>query len=71
MVGTRNYYIPRNCIGRQVMNSIVDRIPCSIGDFKINKNSNTIKFTITCELADFRKVERILRYYDMLGTEDA
>ena len=67
MVGTRNYYIPRNCIGRHVMNVIVDRIPCSIGDFKLNRESNTIKFTVTCELENFPKVERILKRYDMIG----
>ena len=66
MVGTRNYYIPRNCIGRQVMNTIVDRIGCSVGDFKINRETNTIKFTVTCDLRDFPKVERILKRYDMM-----
>lgn len=66
MVGTRNYYIPRNCIGRQVMNTIVDRIGCSVGDFKVNKEANTIKFTVTCDLRDFPKVERILKRYDMM-----
>ena len=64
---TRNYYIPRNCIGRQVMNTIVGKVPCSIGDFHINRESNTIKFTVTCALNDVPKIEKILRRYDMLG----
>jgi len=67
MVGTRNYYIPRNMIGRQVMNTIVDKVGCSVGDFKFNRESNTIKFTVTCEMNDFPKIEKILERYDMLG----
>lgn len=66
MVGTRNYFIPRNCIGRQVMNTIVERVGCSVGDFKLNKDTNTIKFTVTCELGDFPKVEKILKRYGMM-----
>ena len=66
MVGIRNYYIPRNCIGRQVMNTIVERVGCSVSDFRLNKSSNTIKFTVTCELKDFSKIEKLLRRYGML-----
>lgn len=64
---TRNYYVPRNLVGRSVMNTIVDKVPCSVGDIRINRASNTIKFTITCASADIRKIEKILRRYDMLG----
>lgn len=67
MVGTRNYYIPRNNVGRHVMNVIVDRIGCSVGDFKVNKETDSIKFTVTCELGDFPKIEKILKRYDMIG----
>lgn len=67
MVATRNYYIPRNCVGRHVMNAIVEKIPCSVGDFKINRETNTIKFTVTCELGDIPKIEKILKRYDMIG----
>ena len=66
MMATRNYYVARNCIGRQVMNTIVDRVPCSVGDFKINRESNTIKFTVTCELHDIPKIEKILKRYGMM-----
>ena len=67
MIATRNYYVSRNCIGRQVMNTIVDKVPCSVSNFKINREADTIRFTITCELKDIPKVEKILKRYDMIG----
>lgn len=67
MTETRNYFVPRNCVGRHVMNTIVNKIPCSIGDFRLKRESDTIQFTITCDAKDFVKVERILKRYDMLG----
>ena len=63
---TRIYYVPRNQIGRMVMCTIVDRVGCSVGDFKINRNSDTIRFTVTCNEKDFPTIERILRLYDMI-----
>ena len=65
-LATRNYYIPRNAIGRHVMNKIVDKVSCSVGDFKINCATNTIRFSVTCNIKDFSQVEKILRLYDMI-----
>ena len=65
-ITTRNYYIPKNMIGRHVMNTIVDRIECSIGNFKINRNTDAIRFTVTCNLKDIPYIEKILRRYDMM-----
>jgi hypothetical protein len=48
------------------MNTIVERVGCSVGDFKLNKETNTIKFTVTCELGDFPKIEKILKRYGMM-----
>jgi len=66
-IATRNYFVPRNNIGRYVMNTIVDKVSCSVGDFKVNRASNTIRFTVTCNVKDFAQVEKILQRYDMLG----
>lgn len=64
---TRTYYIPRNQIGRYVMNYIVTKVECSIGDFAVNRTTDTIRFSITCRGIDIPVVERILRQYDMMG----
>ena len=66
-ISTRNYFVPCNNIGRHVMNAIVDKVGCSVGDFKINRDIGVIRFTITCNVKDFAQVEKILRRYDMLG----
>lgn len=63
---TRNYYVPKNIIGRQVMNTIVDKVGCNVGDFKINRQSDTIRFTITCNLQDVPHIEKILKRYNMM-----
>lgn len=66
-ISTRSYYIPCNTVGRHVMNTIVDHVSCSVGDFKVNRATNTVRFTVTCNVNDFARVEKILRRYDMLG----
>jgi len=63
---TRVYYVPRNQIGRQIMNIVVERVGCSIGDFKINRQSDTIRFVVTCTVKDVPKIEKILSFYDLL-----
>jgi len=64
---TRTYYIPRNQIGRYVMNRIVSKVGCSVSDFKFNRQAGTIRFSITCKIADIPLVEKILKNYDMMG----
>ena len=64
---TRVYYVPRNQFGRHVMNMIVDKVGCSVGDFKLNRQSDTIRFCITCNDKDVAKVEHILERYDLIS----
>jgi len=65
---TRIYYIPRDSLGKYVINVIVQRVGCSIGDLRINYNSNTMKVPITCNDKDFSRIERILRSYDLIAS---
>lgn len=64
---TRVYYIPCDQVSKYVINIIVTRIGCSIGDFKVNRRANVMRFSITCNPKDITQVERILRQYDMIG----
>lgn len=64
---TRTYYMPRNRIATHVLNSIVDKVGCSIGNIKISRKLDCIRVPITCPEKDVIKIERILQNYDMLG----
>ena len=64
---TRTYYMPRNRISVHLMNYMVARIGCSIGDIKVLKDTNMFRVPITCNDKDVSKVEKILYRYDMLG----
>ena len=64
---TRTYYLPKNRIAIHVLNYIVSRVPCSIGEMKVNKQTNTIRVPVTCNNTDIAKIERILKTYDMIG----
>lgn len=61
---TRTYYFPRNQFGRYILNYLIERVGCSIGD--IRKVSDTIAVPITVAKRDLTKVERILQMYDLL-----
>jgi hypothetical protein len=63
---TRIFYVPRNQIGRYLMNAVVERVGCSVGDFKVNRQSDTIRFVVTCRVQDIPKIERILKLYDVM-----
>ena len=63
---TRIFYVPRNQVGRYLMNAVVERVGCSVEDFKINRQSDTIRFVVTCHAQDVPKVERILKMYDVM-----
>lgn len=63
---TRVYYVPRNQIGRQIMNIVIERVGCSVGDFKMNRQSDTIRFVVTCRAQDIPKIEKILAFFDVL-----
>ena len=61
---TRTYYFPRNQIGRHILNFIIERIGCSIGN--IRKVSDTLAVPITVATRDITKVEQILKMYDLM-----
>ena len=61
---TRTYYFPSNRIGRYILNYLIERVGCSVGD--IRKIANTIAVPITVQKKDVVKVERILHMYDLI-----
>jgi len=61
---TRTIYVPANRIGRYILNYMIERIGCSVGD--IRKVSDTLAVPITVPKRDVVKVERILQMYDLL-----
>ena len=60
---TRSYYVPRNQIGHYIINTVVDKVSCSIGDIVPYTFMDVMRFTITCRDKDIPKVERIIGQY--------
>lgn len=63
---TRNYYVPKNQIGRYIINRIIDKVGCSVDDIKVNQESQTICVTFSFNDRDTAKVEKILKLYDVM-----
>ena len=63
---TRTYYLPKNRISIHVLNYMIKRVGCSIGDIKPMKAADTRRVPITCNDKDVEKIERILTRYDMM-----
>lgn len=61
---TRTYYFPSNRIGRYILNFLIARVGCSIGE--IRKVSDTLAVSITVAKRDINKVERILQMYNLM-----
>ena len=61
---TRTYYFPANRIGRYILNYLIERVGCSIGE--IRKVADNIAVPITTQKRDITKVERILQMYDLM-----
>jgi len=61
---TRTYYFPANRIGRHILNYLIERVGCSIGN--VRKVDNTIAVVVTTAKRDINKVERILQMYDLM-----
>lgn len=61
---TRTYYIPANRIGRHILNYLIERVGCSVGN--IRKVADNLAVVITTQKRDVTKVERILQMYDLL-----
>ena len=66
---TRTYYMPKNRISIHVLNYIVSRVGCSIGDIKPMKTTDALRVPVTCNDKDVQKIERILAIYGMIGDE--
>lgn len=64
MMETRTYYIPANRIGRHILNYLIERVGCSIGD--IRRVAENLAVPITLPRKDIVKVERILQMYDLM-----
>jgi hypothetical protein len=64
MMETRTYYFPQNRIGRYILNYLIERVGCSVGE--IRKVSDTIAVPITVQKRDIVKVERILQMYNLM-----
>ena len=63
---TRTYYLPKNRIAIHVINYLVSKVGCSIGDLKVNQTANTIRVPVTCNDIDVAKIELILKRYGMM-----
>ncbi len=61
---TRTYYFPANRIGRYILNYLIERVGCAIGD--IRKVADSLAVPITTPKRDIMKVERILQMYDLM-----
>lgn len=60
----RTYYFPANRIGRYILNYIIERVGCSVGE--IRKVAGNLAVPITIQKKDLVKVERILQMYDLI-----
>lgn len=63
---TRTYYLPKNRISMHVLNYMIARVGCSIGEIKLMKTADTIRVPVTCNDKDVQKIERILTIYGMM-----
>ncbi len=64
MMETRTYYVPANRIGRHILNYLIERVGCSIGN--IRRVAENLAVPITLPRKDIVKVERILQMYDLM-----
>lgn len=60
----RTYYFPANQIGRYILNYLIERIGCSVGD--IRRVAGNLAVPITVVKNDVVKVEKILQMYDLM-----
>ena len=63
---TRTYYLPKNRFALYVLNKIVDKVSCSIGEIKVMQYG-AIRVPLTCNEKDVATVEHILKTFDMVG----
>ena len=63
---TRTYYLPKNYMSVHVINYIVSKVGCSIGELKVCQKANVIRVPVTCNDKDVKKIEKILNLYGMM-----
>lgn len=61
---TRTYYFPANRIGRYILNYLIERIGCSVGE--IRRVAENLAVPITVQKKDIIRVEHILQMYDLM-----
>jgi hypothetical protein len=61
---TRTYYVPANRIGRHILNYLIERVGCSIGN--IRRVADNLAVPITAPKRDVVRIERILEMYDLM-----
>mgnify|MGYP007013868984 CR=1 FL=1 len=63
---TRTYYLPKNRVSVHVINYIVSKVGCSIGELRVNQKADTIRVPVTCNDIDVPKIEHILKRYGLI-----
>lgn len=63
---TRTYYLPKNRVAIHLINYMISKVGCSIGDLRVNKATDTIQVPVTCNDSDVQKIENILTRYGMI-----
>ena len=63
---TRTYYLPKNRVAIHLINYMISKVGCSIGDLRVNKTTDTIQVPVTCNDSDVQKIENILTRYGMI-----
>lgn len=64
---TRTYYMPKSRISLYIINTLIQKVGCSIGDIKVVQE--TLRVPITCNDTDIKKIEKVLTVYDILDGE--
>ena len=66
---TRNYYFPRNEVGRQILNRVINEVGGSVDTISVARDKDgkeLMNVTFSCNKMDVRSIEKILRFYDLL-----
>ena len=63
---TITYYLPKNRIALHLINYMITKVGCSIGELKVNTSTNTIRVPVTCNDKDIPKIESLLKRYDLM-----
>ena len=66
---TRNYYFPKNEVGRQILNRVINQVGGSVDSISFTRDGEgkeLMNVTFSCNKMDVGSVEKILRFYDLL-----